>query len=72
MFYKDRPTIAKEISYPKTVMVQDALLGKKVVKTGPTTIQKYHGYKLRQDHVKLSQEVTFCTNFHVDFLQSAR
>jgi len=44
----------------------------KTIKSQPSELQKIHGYKLRKDHVKKSQEVTFCTNLHIDFLQTPR
>ena len=66
LFYRDRPALAKTVSIPATVMEQ----GK--VKSGPTDAQKFHGYNLRKQHVKLSQEVPFCTNLHIDFLQTAK
>ena len=71
MFYKDRPECAKEVSIPKVVTKTDAN-GKTVFVSGPTPKQEFHGYNLRKNHVKASQEVTFCTNLHIDFLQSAR
>jgi len=71
LFYKDRPACAKEVSIPKLVTKQDPN-GKTVVTSGPTQQQEFHGYNLRKNHVKASQEVTFCTNLHIDFLQSAR
>ena len=71
LFYKDHPTIAKEISYPKTV-TKPGEGGKMITVSGPSSLQQFHGYKLRKDHVKESQEVPFCTNLHIDFLQSSR
>ena len=70
MFYKDRPACAKEVSFPKVVTKDEG--GKAVFVSGPSPQQEFHGYNLRKNHVKASQEVTFCTNLHIDFLQSAR
>ena len=70
LFYKDRPIIAKENKYPKTVTRPKG--GKTITVSGPSSLQQFHGYKLRKDHVKESQEVPFCTNLHIDFLQSSR
>ncbi len=67
LFYRDRPALAKAISVPKTVKDQH---GK--VTSGPTDAEKFNGYNLRKQHVKLSQEVPFCTNLHIDFLQTAK
>ena len=72
LFYKDRPALAKAVSIPKTVMGADSNTGKPFVKSGPTDAQKFHGYNKRKQHVQLSQEVPFCTNLHVDFLQTAK
>ena len=68
LFYRDRPALAKTVSIPPTVMDQST--GK--FKSGPTDAQKFHGYNQRKQHVKLSQEVPFCTNLHIDFLQTAK
>jgi len=68
LFYKDLPTLAKENSYPKKILEADG----KTIKSEPSELQKIHGYKLRKDHVKKSQEVTFCSNLHIDFLQTPR
>ena len=67
LFYRDRPALAKAISIPPTV-----LDGNGKVKSGPTDAEKFNGYNLRKQHVKLSQEVPFCTNLHIDFLQTAK
>ena len=69
LFYKDRPAYAKDVSITPTVMDQ-SVPGK--VKSGPTDAQKFNGYNLRKQQVKLSQEVPFCTNLHIDFLQTAK
>ena len=69
MFYTDRPTLAKDNNYPKTVT--ETKNGKEVIISGPSPLQQYHGYKLRKNHVEKSQEVPYCTNLHIDFLQSA-
>ena len=66
LFYRDRPGLEKKVSIAKTVMEQ----GK--VKSGPSDAEKFHGYNQRKQHVKLSQEVPFCTNLHIDFLQTAK
>ena len=71
LFYKDRPGLEKSVSVPKTVMGADSD-GKPIVKKGPTDAQKFHGYYQRKQHVQLSQEVPFCTNLHIDFLQAAK
>jgi len=71
LFYKDLPTLAKENSYPKTVVKVDEK-GIQQILSEASPLQKIHGYKLRKDHVKKSQEVTFCTNLHIDFLQTPR
>ena len=71
LFYKDRPELAAAVSIPKTVTAVDEK-GKLIVKSGPTDAQKFHGYNRRKQHVQLSQEVPFCTNLHVDFLQTAK
>ena len=71
LFYKDHPTLAKTVTVPKTVMGTDEH-GKRVVKSGPTQLQEFHGYNRRKKHVELSQEVPFSTNLHVDFLKSSK
>ena len=68
LFYKDHPKQAKDNKYPKTVYEEDL----KSIKSAPNEDQKIHGYKLRKEYVKKSQEVPFCTNLHIDFLQSAK
>ena len=68
LFYKDLPTLAKENIYPKTVLQSD----QKTIVSEPSPLQKIHGYKLTKDYVKKSQEVTFATNLHIDFLQTPR
>ena len=68
LFYKDLPTLAKENSYPKTVMKADQT----TIESEASPLQQIHGYKLRKDYVKKSQEVTFATNLHIDFLQTPR
>ena len=70
MFYKDRPSLATENKYPKTVTKDEG--GKMVLVSGPSSLQQFNGYKLRKNHVEKSQEVPFCTNLHIDFLQSSR
>ena len=71
LFYKDRPGLEKKVSIVKTVTAADEK-GKLIVKSGPTEAEKFHGYNLRKQHVQKSQEVPFCTNLHVDFLQTAK
>ena len=71
LFYKDRPGLEKKVSIVKTVMGVDEK-GKPIVKSGPPDAEKFHGYNQRKQHVKLSQEVPFCTNLHIDFLQTAK
>ncbi len=68
LFYKDRPAYAKDVSITPTVLDQ----GTGKVKSGPPDAQKFNGYNLRKQQVKLSQEVPFCTNLHIDFLQTAK
>ena len=68
LFYKDHPEQCRDNKYPKVVLESD----QKTIRTQPSELQKIHGYKLRKDHVKKSQEVPFCTNLHIDFLQSAK
>ena len=70
LFYKDRPGLEKKVSIAKTVTATEN--GKLIVKSGPTDAEKFHGYNLRKQHVQKSQEVPFCTNLHVDFLQTAK
>ena len=70
LFYKDRPGLEKKVSIVKTVTATDN--GKLIVKSGPPEVEKFHGYNQRKQHVKLSQEVPFCTNLHIDFLQTAK
>ena len=70
LFYRDSPLLATAVSIPKTVTATEQ--GKLIVKSGPTNAQKFHGYNLRKQHVQKSQEVPFCTNLHVDFLQTAK
>ena len=69
LFYKDRPTLATEVSIPKPE-TKDG--NGKITRVGPTQLQMFHGYNLRKQHVQLSQEVPFCTNLHIDFLQTAK
>ena len=71
LFYRDSPLLATAVSIPKTQTATDEK-GKLIVKSGPTNAQKFHGYNMRKQHVQLSQEVPFCTNLHVDFLQTAK
>ena len=71
LFYRDRPALAKAYSITKTVMGVDGK-GQPIVTSGPTDAEKFNGYNLRKQHVKLSQEVPFCTNLHIDFLQTAK
>ena len=71
LFYKDRPGLEKKVSIAPTVMGADTS-GKPLVKSGPPDAEKFNGYNLRKQHVQLSQEVPFCTNLHVDFLQTAK
>ena len=59
LFYKDHPSKCKENKYPKKP--EDA-----------TPADQFNGYKLRRNHVEKSQVVPFCTNLHIDFLQSSR
>ncbi len=68
LFYRDRPGLEKTVAIAKTVMDQ----GTGKVKSEPTAAAKFHGYNQRKQHVKLSQEVPFCTNLHIDFLQTAK
>ena len=68
LFYKDHPKQAKDNKYPKVELAVDG----KTITSQPSELQKIHGYKLRKDYVKKSQEVPFCTNLHIDFLQSAK
>ena len=63
--------LAKENIYPKTVLKADDK-GVLQIESEASPLQKIHGYKLRKDHVKKSQEVTFATNLHIDFLQTPR
>ena len=63
--------MANAIKYKKTT-VKDLGGGVKYQESGPSPIEQQHGYKLRRDHVEKSQVVPFCTNLHIDFLQSAR
>ena len=70
MFYKDRPSLAKENKYPKRVTKEEG--GKQVLVSEPSSLQQFNSYKLRKNHVEKSQEVPFCTNLHIDFLQSSR
>ena len=69
MFYKDRPSLATENKYPKPE-IRDA--HGKITTAGPSSHQQFNSYKLRKNHVEKSQEVPFCTNLHIDFLQSSR
>lgn len=71
LFYKDRPGLEKKVSIAATVMGVDEK-NKPIVKSGPPDVEKFNGYNLRKQHVQLSQEVPFCTNLHVDFLQTAK
>ena len=68
LFFKDHPKQAKDSKFPKTELAGDG----KTITSQPSALQKIHGYKLRKDYVKRSQEVPFCTNLHIDFLQSAK
>ena len=69
LFYKDRPLLAEEVSVPGPE-VKDGQ--GKITTPGPSHAQAWHGYNLRKEHVKLSREVPFCTNLHIDFLQTAK
>ena len=69
LFYKDRPGLEKKVSIPKPE-TKDG--NGKITRVGPTDSEKFHGYNRRKQHVKLSQEVPFCTNLHIDFLQTAK
>ena len=66
LFYKDHPSLAKENTYPKPSQSSSQPT------STATAIQQFNGYKLRKNHVEKSQEVPFCTNLHIDFLQSPR
>ena len=69
---KDHPLWAKSVSCPKTVFGPADENGVKAIKSAPTPIQEFHGYNRRKKHVQKSQEVPFCTNLHIDFLQSSK
>ena len=71
LFYKDRPGLEKKVSIAATVMGVDEK-NKPIVKSGPPDVEKFNGYNQRKQHVQLSQEVPFCTNLHIDFLQTAK